>query len=172
MSDDYSREAFDAAFAEDAAAAAFGRGPRRVTEADQSIARAFGRPVPELTQPPRREESAEAALLREYPELRVSRLGESVDVARGAALVYERRLHANPVRRGDELAWLRERVATLRSQTPLSAGSVGAAAPTVEEFDSAFGGQRFAADGRRYTQAEVDESVARAFGRTTKGDQR
>ncbi|QOK21386.1 hypothetical protein IGS73_09350 [Janibacter indicus] len=196
MSDDYSREAFDAAFAEEAAAAAFGRGPRRVTEADQQVARAFGRPVPELTEAPRASVSVPgfdgrplevqmAELIEKYRGLRISRLGDSAkraDALAGAEealiadLVIEGGVQVRRVRNRERLRKLQEKVAQLEAEVPLSAESTdrfrSSQGPTVEEFDSAFGGHRRAPDGRRYTQAEVDESIARAFGRTTKGDQR
>ncbi|WP_346007159.1 hypothetical protein [Janibacter terrae] len=178
MSDEVSKEAFDAAF---------GRGPSRpVTEADQAVARAFGHPVPELTEAPRASSSAPAeemeALVREYEELRVSRRGDSRKAAHNAAIT-ERVLMSETVAEGrrsvrrvtnlDRLRQLRETVEALRAEVPLSAsGPSTSPEVSVEDFDRAFGGERFASDGRRYTQAEVDESIARAFGRATRGDQR
>lgn len=187
MTSDYSKEAFDAAFAEESIARAFGREtvPRVVTETDQNVARAFGRPVPELTETAASAWSSPVeemeALVTEFEELRVSRRGDSRTVARNSAITQRVLMSEYGPGGGrrvtdlDRLGKLREMVESLRAEVPLSASADAASepeAPTVEEFDSAFGGHRRAPDGRRYTQAEVDESVARAFGRTTKGDQR
>lgn len=182
MSGEVSRAGFDAAFAESAAAAAFGRGPRRVTEADQAVARAFDRKVPPLTEASEGAMTPEAemeALLKEFRELRVSRRGDPTASA-NAAGIRERAAIVDHlkgaiegkvvVRDRQALARLRMRVEEMRAELPLSAAAETTTSPhrvSVDEFDRAF--ERRVADGRQYTQAEAEEAVAAAFGRSTKG---
>lgn len=182
MSGEVSRAEFDAAFAESAAAAAFGRGPRRVTEADQAVARAFDRKVPSLTEAIEGTPTPEAEmeeLLQEFRQLCVSRRGDSEQVARNAAIAQrammseaamEGRRLVRRVTQPSKLAQLRKRVEEMRDELPLSAAAETTTAPrqvSVDEFDRAF--ERRVADGRQYTQAEAEEAVAAAFGRSTKG---
>lgn len=140
------------------------RNDRPVTEADQAVARAFGREVPELTETNRAHgpEAEMTALLEEFRELRVSRRGDSQEVARSAAAT-KRILMAEPVMEGRRLAYkvtkpgrlreLRETVEALRAEVPLSAGASDERTPPARE----------------YTPAEAEEAAASAFGRTTKG---
>ncbi|MBD5829610.1 hypothetical protein DXX98_02050 [Janibacter melonis] len=134
---------------------------RQVTEADQAVARAFGREVPELTEAPKpKPEEEMTALLEEFRDLRMSRRGDSREVANNAATV-KRVLMSETVMEGprltykitrpSQLADLRREVASLRAEEPLS-GAVTESAAEV-------------------TWADVDESVARAFGRAPKGGQ-
>lgn len=184
MTSDYSKEAFDAAFAEESIARAFGREtvPRVVTETDQNVARAFGRPVPELTETAASAWSSPVeemeALVKEFEELRVSRRGDSRTVARNSAITQRVLMseYGSDGRRRvtdlDRLGKLRETVESLRAEVPLSASADAASeqeAPTVEEFDRAFGGNRTATHGRGVTQGDADDAVAAAFGRSTRG---
>lgn len=157
--------------AEQMVAAAFGRGSdplRPVTEADQETARAFGRKVPELTSVSETAATPEAemeALLQEFRQLRVSRRGDPPASA-NAAGIRERAAIVDHLKSAEgqvvvrdrrALARLRMRVEEMRAELPLSAGS------SVTEAGGAAPG------GREVTAAEVDEAVASAFGRETKG---
>lgn len=133
-------------------------GPRpAVTEADQSVARAFGQEVPALSEAPKlKPEDEMMALLEEFRELRVSRRGDSREVASNAAVVQrvlmsewamEGRRVTHRVTKPERLAELRETVKALRAEVPLS------------------GAQESAAPAGDVTRADVDASVARAFGR-------
>lgn len=137
---------------DDEIAAAFGRSPRRVTEADRVLARTFGREVPELTEV-RETEAADdelAQLLKEYRELRVSRRGESPVHAQGVATLERSKVVdsiTGRVRDKRQLRVLRETVEAMRAEVPLS----GAPTPVHEVRES------------------VDDAVARAFNRDPKG---
>lgn len=142
---------------------------RFIRQAEASVAAAFGRKVPEVAEV--RETRGPGAemleLLEEFTELRQSRRGESAEVARNAAAVKrammsrpvtERGRLAYAVDRLDRLEELRETVAALRAEVPLSGASAGQSTPRTRPA------------ARPVTEAEVAENVARAFGRTTKGD--
>lgn len=173
MSGEYSKAAFDAAFGRPQA--------RSVTEADQAVARAFQRPVPELTEARESTSTPEAemeSLLKEFRELRVSRRGDppasanAAGIRERAAIVDHIKMVTESrvvVRDRQALAQLRLKVEEMRAELPLSAGSPQGGARearqvSAEEFDRAFE--------RPVTQAEAEESAARAFGRTSaKGEQ-
>ena len=96
------------------------------------------------------------ALLEEFRELRVSRRGDSREVASNAAVVQrvlmsewamEGRRVTHRVTKPERLAELRETVKALRAEVPLS------------------GAQESTAPAGAVTRADVDASVARAFGR-------
>lgn len=159
--------------ADQVVARAFGRAVPELTEAEETQSNVFGRPVPEL-QPVREAgatpEDEMQSLLIEYRQLQVSRLGctaKSADALAAASealmsdLVTEAgRPPRRVVTRPERLRQLREKVAALRADVPLSAGADNQPSPS---------GITHTAQEVAEANALADEAVANAFGRTTKG---